>query len=70
MGLKRVHAVILPCLALLALIGLAACSSEPERSEKLSERPAAPANDDFREDSAQFVANTGRPQLVEVFHYQ
>ncbi|MBC8098028.1 MAG: hypothetical protein H7Y11_01175 [Armatimonadetes bacterium] len=33
-------------------------------------RPSAPATGDgFRKDSAAVVANTGRPQLLEVFEY-
>jgi len=32
-------------------------------------RPSAPAGDDFRSDPAIWVANTGYPQVVEVFSY-
>lgn len=39
--------------------------------QALAARPLSPAlvDEDFREDPAFVVGNTGRPQLVEVFHY-
>lgn len=39
--------------------------------QALAARPLSPAlvDEDFREDPAFVVGSTGRPQLVEVFHY-
>lgn len=38
-------------------------------NQNMANRPSAPAEEDFRPDPASWVANTGYPQLVEVFSY-
>ncbi|MCL4255810.1 MAG: hypothetical protein KJ043_18785 [Anaerolineae bacterium] len=43
--------------------------SASDNTQTGTNRPSAPANDDFRSDPASWVANSGFPQLVEVFSY-
>lgn len=80
--MRRILQVVL--IALVAIIAGAcgASGSTPEigdpititpdgRAETSVQRPSEPASPtgDYRPDSAALVANTGNPQLVEVFSY-
>lgn len=43
--------------------------SASDNTQSGTNRPSEPANNDFRPDPASWVANSGFPQLVEVFSY-
>ncbi|MCU0482618.1 MAG: hypothetical protein MUE54_15615 [Anaerolineae bacterium] len=83
--MKRILQVVLSAMLLMMLVGCGgnaptatptapASDSESQtggtaENQNTANRPSAPAGDDFRPDPASWVANTGYPQLVEVFSY-
>lgn len=57
-------------IAVMALTLLATGCGGGEEATSEPQRPAEPASPDaFRADAVEFVAATGRPQLVEFFAY-
>jgi hypothetical protein len=60
--------VLVAALLLVLVAGVACSGSEPGATQVIS-RPLAPApvNGGFRQDSANAVAATGKPQLIEFY---
>ena len=61
----RTKYILFITIILLPLIALSACTTRTQLDGK-TDKPAAP-NEDFRSDTPTIIANTGRPQLVEIY---
>jgi hypothetical protein len=61
----RTKSIIYISIFLIPLVLLSACSSREQLDGK-SDQPAGP-NDDFRSDTPTIIANTGRPQFIELY---
>lgn len=83
--MRRILQVVLSVVMLLMLVGCGgnapattptapasdsdSLSGGTAENQNTTNRPSAPAEGDFRPDPASWVANSGYPQLVEVFSY-